>query len=206
MSAEKSGGVSGVQVNNEGANTVPEGDTRVDGEDISRSTKVPWRAGGVSFRDKVLGGEVGNFPKFSETMLQNGVKLSFEGGNSRRPMVFFDDCLVEAMSLPCKDALVVKVLGLFQSYTAMREKLRVIWKLSAGFEVMDVGNGYFMIKFDHSEDREKVIAEGPWMLNNHYLAVKKWSPDFNPLDDCFERTMVWVRFPSLNLMYYDEGL
>ena len=149
---------------------------------------------------------MGSFPKFTEEMLHNRVKLSFEEGNSRRPMVFFDDSLVAAMSLPWKDALVVKVLGLFLSYTAMREKLRVMWKLSAGFEVMDVGNGYFMIKFDRPEDREKVIAKGPGMLNDHYLAVKKWSVDFNPLDDCFGRTMVWVCFPSLNLMYYDEEI
>ena len=50
---------------------------------------------------------------------------------------------------------------------------------------MDVGNGYFMIKFDCIEDREMVIFEGPWMINDHYLAVKKWSLEFNPLVECF---------------------
>ena len=71
---------------------------------------------------------------------------------------------------------------------------------------MDVGNGYFMIKFDCTEDREMVIFEGPSMINDHYLAVKKWSPEFNPLVECFNQMMVWIQFPSLNLMYYDEEI
>ena len=120
--------------------------------------------------------------------------------------MFFENNLVEAMVVPWKDSLVVKILGLFMGFTAMREKLRNIWKLSANFDIMDVGNGYFMVKFDNQVDREKVIKEGPWMINDHYLAVKKGSPDFNPQDACFGRTMVWVRFPCLNLMYYDEQI
>ena len=30
-----------------------------------------------------------------------------------------------------------------------------------GFDVMSVGNGYFMVKFDDAVDREKVIQGGP---------------------------------------------
>ena len=81
-----------------------------------------------------------------------------------------------------------------------------MWKLSTGFDIIDVGNEYFMIKFECQLDKDKVISEGPWMVNNHYLVVKKWTLDFNPLDNCFGRTMVWVRFLCLNLMYYDEQL
>ena len=55
----------------------------------------------------------------------------------------------------------------------MCKKLRAVWKLFAGFDVMDVGNGYFMIKFDYEAYREKVISEGPWMVNDCYLAMKK---------------------------------
>lgn len=54
---------------------------------------------------------------------------------------------------------------------------------------MDVGNGYFMAKFDISIDWEKVISEGPWIVNDHYLVVKTWTPQFNPSDECFGQTM-----------------
>ena len=84
----------------------------------------------------------------------------------------------------------VKVLGLSMGFTATREKLKMVWKLSAGFNIMDMGNGYFMVKFDSQADHEKVIKDGLWMISDHYLAMKKWSLDFNAQDDCFRHTMV----------------
>ena len=151
--------------------------------------KSIWRNRGVSFRNKVLGGETRVFPRVTKEILEEKVKLYFEEGNARRPMVFFDDSLVDIVSLPWKEAFVVKILGLFLSFTVMREKFRVIWKLSAMFEIMDVGNCYFMVEFDSPADRDMVIFHGPWMINNRYLEVKKWSPSFNPLDGCFGQTM-----------------
>ena len=59
-----------------------------------------------------------------------------------------------------------------------------------------------MVKFDSMVDREKVICGGPWILFDHYLAVKEWSPEFNPSEECFGQTMVWVRLFGLNLLYY----
>ena len=69
---------------------------------------------------------------------------------------------------------------------------------------MDVGYGYFLVKFDLIEDREKVIFGGPWMLQDHYLVVKEWSPSFNSCEPCFGRTMVWIRFSGLNVMFFEE--
>ena len=63
-----------------------------------------------------------------------------------------------------------------------------------------------MVKMDLPEDRAKVIDRGPWMITGCYLAVKKWSADFNPSERSFGRTMVWVRLSALNFLYYDEHL
>ncbi|KAJ6929058.1 hypothetical protein NC652_013047 [Populus alba x Populus x berolinensis] len=41
------------------------------------------------------------------------------------------------------------------------------WKLTGGFELMEVDNGFFMVKFDLEEDRAKVISGGPWMVLDH---------------------------------------
>ena len=68
--------------------------------------------------------------------------------------------------------------------------------------MMSVNNEYFMVKFDSMADREKVISGGPWILFDHYLAVKEWSPDFNPSEECFGQTVVRVRLSSLNLLHY----
>lgn len=44
--------------------------------------------------------------------------------------------------------------------------------------MMDMGNDFFMVKFDMEEDRWKVMTEGPWMIFDHYLIVQTWTREF----------------------------
>jgi hypothetical protein len=53
----------------------------------------------------------------------------------------------------------------------MTVKLENIWKTLGGIELMNVGNSFYMVKFDSEEDKNKVINGGPWMIYNHYLAL-----------------------------------
>jgi hypothetical protein len=62
-----------------------------------------------------------------------------------------------------------------------------------------------MVKFDQPADKEKVITGGPWLIFDHCFAVSHWSPEFAYPDAKVNRTVVWVRFPGLNLVYYDES-
>jgi len=105
-----------------------------------------------------------------------------------------------------KDALVIKLLGKSVGYNIMRDRLHRLWKLSAGFQIMDNGNGYYMVKFDYAADREKVMDGGPWMMFDHYLTVQEWSEEFASPTAKVENTMVWIRFSGLNLFYYDESV
>ncbi|XP_072087268.1 uncharacterized protein [Arachis hypogaea] len=91
-----------------------------------------------------------------------------------------------------------------ECYTALVHKLKGIWRLKGGYEVLDVDFGYFLVKFDHNEDREKVLLGGPWLILGHYIAVKPWSSDFRPCEDSFGDTMVWVKIVGLNIWYYHE--
>lgn len=53
----------------------------------------------------------------------------------------------------------VKLLGKSIGFRIMKERLTRIWKLFVGFNIMDIGNGYFMINFDMGVDCVKVIEE-----------------------------------------------
>jgi len=50
-----------------------------------------------------------------------------------------------------------------------QEHLTRTWK--RGFDILDIGNNFYMAKFDLEADRTKVIQEGPWMILDHYLTV-----------------------------------
>jgi hypothetical protein len=59
----------------------------------------------------------------------------------------------------------------------MKSRLRGVWKQSGDFELMDINNGFFMVKFDIKDQITKVINRGSWMLFD--MAVCNWSSDFN---------------------------
>ncbi|MCH82243.1 hypothetical protein A2U01_0003044, partial [Trifolium medium] len=121
------------------------------------------------------------------------------------PKVYIDPQTFQNLCTPWKDALVVKLLGKNIGYTTMKDRLHKVWKLQGGFEIMDNDNGFYMVKFDQAADKEKVITGGPWMIFDHCLAVNHWSPEFASPDAKVNRTVVWIRFPGLNLVYYDES-
>lgn len=92
------------------------------------------------------------------------------GGNRLLPIIRVDKTVIDEMCSPWKEALVVCLSGKKLGYRIMKSKLATTQKLSEDFDLLDVGNGFFMAKFDKSEDREKVIGGGPWMIFDHYFS------------------------------------
>lgn len=54
-------------------------------------------------------------------------------------------------------------------------------------------NDYCVVKF----------GSAAWMVMDHYLIVKEWVLNFDTLRDTTEKILVWVRFPSLPMEYYN---
>lgn len=172
------------------------------GHGVNSKNKGP----SVSFRDKVLGNKQAPPVRERVDLLEKKLaRIEFENGNRLLPKVFFHENMVKKLCSPWLDALVIKLLGKHLGYNIMKEKLKKLWRLNGGFDIMDVDNGFYMVKFDMAEDREKVVSRGPWMVFDHSLAITNWSPDFASPNAKIERTLVWIRFPGLNLLYYDEN-
>ena len=159
----------------------------------------------VSFRDKVLRGTSMPPRDLPANLIQQKLArvLCLEE-DGKVPRVRFEKEVLKKLAIPWKDTLVIKLLGRHLSYPFMKGKLKTLWRLKGGYELMSAGFGYFSAKFDLSEDREKVMVGGPWMIQDQYLAVKQRSPDFSVCEESFGRTMVWVHFTKLNMMFYDE--
>ncbi|KAI8026706.1 hypothetical protein LOK49_LG02G03142 [Camellia lanceoleosa] len=45
---------------------------------------------------------------------------------------------------------------------------------------------------------------GPWVIMDHYLTVRKWTPDFKTSEAFETTTAVWVRFSELPIEYFHE--
>ncbi|XP_057746383.1 uncharacterized protein LOC130965636 [Arachis stenosperma] len=155
----------------------------------------------VSFRDKVVGESSTRFSHGVDVLDEDKMTTIIDG---EIPSVIFSEEARMIISAPYKDAIIIKVLGKTFSYSAITHKLRGVWRTRGGYEVLDVGFGYFLIKFDLREDRELVLLEGPWMIAGNYVAVKPWCSSFRPCEDTFGSTLVWIRITCLNIWYYSE--
>ncbi|KAK5825423.1 hypothetical protein PVK06_020257 [Gossypium arboreum] len=49
----------------------------------------------------------------------------------------------------------------------------------------------------NSEDFEKVLCEGLWIVYDQYLTVQPWTVDFNTTQAYLSMVMVWIQLPGL---------
>lgn len=133
--------------------------------------------------------------------------ITLDGDNRLCPKITLDDKIFDQLCELWRDALVIKLLGKIVGYKVMRDCLQKVWKPQGGFDILDVDNGYFMVKFDLQSDKEQVTSMGgPWMIFDHYLCVFNRTLEFASPNAKIQNAMVWIRFPGLNLLYYDENV
>lgn len=75
-----------------------------------------------------------------------------------------------------------------------------------GYELTDLAEGYYVVRFFSWEDYLHVLEGGPWLILGHYLTVMKWSPKFHPTAESIASKLVWVRFPRFPLEILDEEI
>ncbi|KAI9116630.1 hypothetical protein K1719_012288 [Acacia pycnantha] len=51
----------------------------------------------------------------------------------------------------------------------------------------------------------RLLFDGPWLIQGHYLAVQIWSPNFNPYYNKVQKEAVLVRIPMLSMQVYAEN-
>ncbi|CAN1325888.1 hypothetical protein LINPERPRIM_LOCUS33641 [Linum perenne] len=88
----------------------------------------------------------------------------------------------------------------------MSRKIPHIWAKKGGLSVSDVGWGYFVVKFQTTEDYDRAMFGGPWMVAYHYVVIETWRPYFRPEESSLSKLRVWVRLPGLPLEYFDLGI
>lgn len=107
---------------------------------------------------------------------------------------------------PWSRALVVKLLGRSISFRVLSQRLTDIWSLNYRIDIIDLEDGYYVIRFYSKEDYTHVLEGGPWTIQGHYLTVSKFKPGFHPSTANISSTMVWIRIPRLPLEFFHESV
>ncbi|KAI9117109.1 hypothetical protein K1719_012108 [Acacia pycnantha] len=75
-------------------------------------------------------------------------------------------------------AVIVKLLGRNIGYKILLSILQKLWAKKGVLSLINVGNGFFVVKLSNKEDYCNALTGGPWMLFDHYLTVRPWELQF----------------------------
>lgn len=80
--------------------------------------------------------------------------LEFENGNLLMPKFAYSESLKDELIQPWKEALIAKPLGQNVDLAAFDKRVREIWKPRGEMEIIILGFGYYLIKYDNEEIRK----------------------------------------------------
>ncbi|KAH1098909.1 hypothetical protein J1N35_015830 [Gossypium stocksii] len=78
--------------------------------------------------------------------------------------------------------------------------------IQAPMHMMDIENGYFLVKFQNKMDCEKALSEGTWIIFGQYLTVQSWTMAFDPTQAYPSVVMAWIIFPTLPSYLYNRKI
>ena len=149
--------------------------SREENEELQRSTKKVKEGhrgksvqephglgtgGGFSYKETLVGELPGAFEQAFDNLPPGevAVKLSGERKNKIRAS--------------WSRALIVKVFGKSVGFHFLHSRLTSMWKPSGKMDYIDLGYGFFLIKFSLKEDHARVFKGGPWFVGGHYLSIR----------------------------------
>jgi hypothetical protein len=163
----------------------------------------------ISYKESLLGTIPGAYERafFGSNMEEDEFYSSDEEDEppaEGEVVIKFSSELKRRIRAPWTASLIVKVFGRSVGYMFLVNKLKAIWKTNNGFSCVDLGLGFFLIKFENRDDFEDVLRNGPWFIGENFLSIRPWVPDFRASDASVSSVAVWVRLPELPVEYYHK--
>ncbi|KAE8701043.1 hypothetical protein F3Y22_tig00110548pilonHSYRG00029 [Hibiscus syriacus] len=161
-----------------------------------------------SYRNMLMGKSLINgFEESGEFgPIKKNERLITVGSKDSWPSLTTSDKFRGSLKVRWSNCLILKLLGKSIGFRALDERIKRMWMPKVDYELIDVGDGYFLIKFSSLDDLCFALEEGPWIIYGHYLTVRKWFAEFYPSSTSIDSTVVWVRFPKLLVHYYNERM
>ncbi|KAL4320218.1 hypothetical protein GQ457_18G015180 [Hibiscus cannabinus] len=162
----------------------------------------------ISFMDKLLGGPGGSFGSSSITELDVDVRdedVRIGVGNGM-PEIWFSNRVHDAIDAKLEKSMIIRLLDRAIGYRALWNRIVALWRPNGEINLIDLDNGYYLVRFAVEDDFHKVFAGGPWVIYGSYLTVQPWNRFFNTDEVHPSHIMVWVRLPKLPYRYYTKSL
>ncbi|KAI5423833.1 hypothetical protein KIW84_030161 [Lathyrus oleraceus] len=102
------------------------------------------------------------------------------------------------------NSIILFALGDSLSMNAVKKFMEKNWNSVSLPELYYNEEGYFIVRFRNQEDREHVLAQGPYFIYGKPLFLRQWSSDFEMKEDILWVMPLWVTFPQLPLHLWGE--
>ncbi|KAJ4826614.1 hypothetical protein Tsubulata_002208 [Turnera subulata] len=102
-------------------------------------------------------------------------------------------------------SVIVRVLGRRFSYRVICSKIAFLWTPQGGFQVINLDNDYFLVRFEKREDYSNALSEVPWLIQGSYLTVQTWVPGFD-VQTVPTKATVWVQIAKMPVEWYKQDV
>ena len=166
---------------------------------------------GVSYKESLLGELPGAYEQafFGSTVDMEPEEVVSSDDEEEPPeegevIINFPSDLKRKIRAPWSTSLIVKVFGRSVGYLFLVNKLKSLWQVPGGFSCVDLGLGFFLVRFTAREDFEAVLKGGPWFIGEYFLSLRPWVPNFRASEAAVSSVAVWIRLPELPVEYYQK--
>ena len=112
--------------------------------------------------------------------------------------------IFEEGELLWRNALVVQMVGRIPNLGYFQKMVNSFWGEDGEVDVRPVGHNLFIILFSNSENRDKVLENGPWHIQNKPLIVRRWEPRLTSLEFNMAKLPVWIQLGNIPLELFTQ--
>ncbi|PHU15417.1 hypothetical protein BC332_16622 [Capsicum chinense] len=105
---------------------------------------------------------------------------------------------------PWRFPVIVKLMVRKISYQLLKSEIIELWKPSEPLVLINLGHGFFTVKFKKEKNKIKALQGGSWLVVGVFLSVVNWEPNFTPSTQTLSHSAIWVRPPQLPTEFYDH--
>lgn len=88
--------------------------------------------------------------------------------------------------------LIGKILGESLPIKLITAKCVTEWKPSRDISIVDMSNGFSLVKFANAMDRNRVLQGQPWFIGGQIFCLQKWRKNFDPIKERRNTILLWI--------------
>lgn len=158
----------------------------------------------VSYKSKLVENESGKSFDFAPDTFS--YESDEEEDDGKLPFIRLSKADKMRMYSPWLQSVIVKTFGKNVGYNFLLPRVKAQWKPIGKMDCVDIGDDFFIFKFDRLEDYHRVLSGGPWFVGPSFLTVRKWEPQFSTSSAMASTTAVWAQLPQLPTDCYDAKI